>query len=138
MLSLLHTSCKRNNKLQENAKISNRHYHIQGIKDVQRINSKMTWKYQKFPRHPVSAETFEMRGRNTIIWHYHYSIDTKVGKIVCSIHQIPYACPASVAQLNKYWLPTIAPSYQPRYYRVGNCSYKKNSNIKMIESSWNY
>ena len=97
MLSLLHTSCKRNNKLQENAKISNRHYHIQGIKDVQRINSKMTWKYQKFPRHPVAAKKFKMRGINTIISHYHYRVDPEFAYSHCD------------SQLDKYWGQTIPP-----------------------------
>ena len=50
-------------------------YHIQDIKYVQHKNVKTTWGYRKFPRHPVSAEKFEMRGRNTILLNYHYRVD---------------------------------------------------------------
>ena len=47
-------------------KSPNYHYHIQNMKDVQHKNVNMTWYYRRFPRHPVSEEKFEMRGRNTI------------------------------------------------------------------------
>ena len=74
MLLFLHTRDKNNNKQQENAKISNRHYHIQDIKDVQHKNINMTWYYQKFLMHPFSAKKFEMRGINNIILYYHYRV----------------------------------------------------------------
>ena len=63
----------------------------------------MTWDYWKFPRHPVAAEKFETRGTNTILFHYHYRFDPKLGKGVCVIFQIPCACTAYVAQIHKYW-----------------------------------
>ena len=85
----------------------------------------MSWGYYRFPRHPVAAEKFEMRGRNNIILHYHYRIDPKLGKGVCVICQIPCACPASVAQVDKYWLQNYDPSYQLRYARVDNFHYNK-------------
>ena len=83
MLLLLSTRDTNNNKRQENAKISNRHYHIQDIKYVQHKNINMTWDYHKFPRHPVAAEKFKMRGRNTIISPYHYKVYPLLGKGVC-------------------------------------------------------
>ena len=46
-LSLLHTRYTKNNKLEENAKFSNHHYHIQYIIDVQHKNVNMSWDYQK-------------------------------------------------------------------------------------------
>ena len=64
--------------------------------------------------------------------HYHYRVDPELGKGVCDIFCIICACPARVYQLDKYWLPTIFPSYQPRYARVENCYYKKYLNITMI------
>ena len=70
----------------------------------------MTWDYWKFPRHPFAVEKFEMRGRKTIILSYHYRVDPELSKGVCAIRRIPSACTACVAQLDKYWLPTIAPS----------------------------
>ena len=65
-----------------------------------------------------------MRGINTIILHYYYSIDPKLGKGVCNIFRIPCACTACIAKLDRYWLPNIDPSSQPRYARVENCYYK--------------
>ena len=85
----------------------------------------MTWDYRKFTRHPVAAEKFETRGRNNMILNYHYMVDTKLGKGVCENCQIPCECTACVTQLDKYWLPTIVPSYQPRYAHVENCYYNK-------------
>ena len=58
VLSLPHTRDKNNNKQQENAKISNHHYHFQDIKDVQHKNVNATWDDWKFPMHPVSIEKF--------------------------------------------------------------------------------
>ena len=66
-----------------------------------------------------------MRGRNNIISHYHYRVDPKLGKGVCEILHIPCACPSCVAQLDKYWLTNIAPTYQPRYTHVENCYHLK-------------
>ena len=66
-----------------------------------------------------------MRGRNNILLYYHYKVDPKIGKGICKILRIPCACPACVAQHDKYWLPTIAPSYQPSYARVELFYYNK-------------
>ena len=43
-----------------------------------------------------------------------------IGTSVCDIFRIPCACPYCVAQLDKYWLPNCALSYQPRYDHVEN------------------
>ena len=85
----------------------------------------MSWYYWKFPRHPVAAEKFEMRGRKTILFRYHYRFDTELGKGFCTIFQIPFPFSACISQLDKYWLPTISPSSQPRYAHVKNCYYLK-------------
>ena len=66
-----------------------------------------------------------MRGRNNIILPYHYMVDPELGKGVCAICQIPCACPACVHQLDKYWLPTIHISSQPRYEHVEKFYYNK-------------
>ena len=58
---------------------------------------------------------FETRGRNTILLHYHYRVDTEFGKCVF----------AYVAQLDKYWLTNIPWSSQPTYAHVENCYYNK-------------
>ena len=68
---LLCTINIKNNDQQESAKISNCHYHIQDIKDVQHKNVNMNWGYLKFPRHSVATEKFETGERNTIIFYYH-------------------------------------------------------------------
>ena len=102
VLLLIHTRDTKNKKQQENTKISNRNYHTQGIKYVQHKNVNMTWAYQKFPSHPVDAETFKMRGRNTILSHYHYRVDPKLGKFVCAICRILCAYPDCVDQIDKY------------------------------------
>ena len=65
--------------------------------------------YWKFPRHPVSTEQLKMGGINDIIFHYHYRVGPKIGKGVCDLCRIPCECTAFVAQLGKYWLPTIVP-----------------------------
>ena len=85
----------------------------------------MSWYYQKFPSHSVAAETFEIRGRNTITLYYNYMVDPNIGKGVCVIFRILCACKACVAQLDKYWLPNCAPSSQPMYARVENFYYNK-------------
>ena len=85
----------------------------------------MSWDYRKFIRHPVAAENSKMRGRNPNISHYHYRIDPTIGKGVCAISWISCSHPSSVDKLDKYWLPNIAPSSQPRYVHVDNFYYKK-------------
>ena len=85
----------------------------------------MTWDYQKFPRHPVAANKFEIRVRNNIILNHHYRFDPELSKGVCDIFRIPCACTYCVAQLDRYWLPTIPPPSQKRYSHVEICSYKK-------------
>ena len=62
----------------------------------------MSWDYRKFPRHPVAAENSQTRGRNTILLHYLFRVEPKLGKSVCDIFRIKYACPAYVSQLDKY------------------------------------
>ena len=66
-----------------------------------------------------------MRGINTILSYYHYRVDKKICKGVCSVCRITYVCPVFVAQIDIDWLPTIATLSQPRYARVENCYYKK-------------
>ena len=66
-----------------------------------------------------------MLGRNNIILRYHYMVDIELGKCICEIFHITCACQACVSKLDKYWLPTIAPPYQPRYARNENCYYNK-------------
>ena len=69
----------------------------------------MSWDYQKFPRHPFTAEKFEIIGINTIILYYSYRVDPKLGNGDVSILRIPCACPDCVAQLDKYLLPNFTP-----------------------------
>ena len=57
-------------------KFSYCYYHIQDNIYVQHKNVNTTGKYWKFPRHLVAADNFETRGRNTILFHYHYRVDT--------------------------------------------------------------
>ena len=116
---------KNNNKKQWNTKFSHRCYYIQDIKHVQHKNVNMTWGFQKFPRHPVGAGKFEMRGRNSIVLHYHYSIYPELGKCVCNILWVLCSFTSCVYQLDKDWLTNIPPSFQPRYAHVENCYYNK-------------
>ena len=67
----------------------------------------MTWDYRKFSGHPVAAENFKTKVRNTICLHHHYRVNPEHGKSVYAIRYIPCACTACVSQLDKYWLPTI-------------------------------
>ena len=98
-----------------NYQVSNRNYHIQDKKDMQHKNVNMSWDNQKYTRHPVAAKKFKMRGSNTFILNYHYRVDPKHGKYVCAICRVPCTCPACVDQLDKYFLPNCAPSYQPSH-----------------------
>ena len=66
-----------------------------------------------------------MSGRNAIISHCRYRVDTKRRKGVCDIFHITCVYTAFVDQLDKYWLPNCDPLYQPRYARVENCYYNK-------------
>ena len=75
--------------------------------------------------------------RNNILLHYHYRLDKKLGKGVCGILLIPCACPARVAQLDKYWVLNYALSSQPRSARVEIVSINKYLNISTIGSSKN-
>ena len=87
--------------------IYNRNYQIQDIKDVQQKNINKTWYYWKFPMHPVAAEKLETRGINTILSHYRYRVDPKLGNFVCAVFLLPCECTAYIYQLYKYWLPTL-------------------------------
>ena len=118
VLYFLHNRDKKNNRRQENVNFSNRHYHIEYIKYLQYKNFNMTSDYQKFPRHPISAEKIEMREINNIILHYRYRLDPKHGNCVCEICRIQFLCPYYVYQLDQYWLPSCDPSSQSMYFRV--------------------
>ena len=65
-----------------------------------------------------------MRERNTTPSRFPYRVDIELGKYVCVILLVSCACPACVGQLDKYWLPTIYTSSQPRYDRVENGYYE--------------
>ena len=97
MLLFLHTRDKREQQAARKCQIYNCRYHIQDIKNVQHKDININWDYWKFPWHPVAAEKFETRGRNTIIFNYHYRVYPKLGEGVCAIFRIPCACPACVA-----------------------------------------
>ena len=99
---------------------------------MQHKNVNITWDYCNFPRHPFAAEKSEIIGRNTIISYYHYRVDQEHDKGVCGICRFPCACPNYVAELDKYWLPTIPPSSQLRYAHVEIVTIKKYLNITMI------
>ena len=85
----------------------------------------MCWYYRNFPRHSVPAENSEIRGRNNILSNYHYRVDLKLGKGVCSICHMPCAWPEFISQIDKYWFPKCAKLSQPRYFHVENGYYKK-------------
>ena len=85
----------------------------------------MSWDYWKFPRHPVAAKIIEIRRGNTIILHFHYRVEPKLGKGVCDIYLIPCTFPACVPQLDKDQLSNCDPSTQPSYARIDNCYYNK-------------
>ena len=80
----------------------------------------MTWDYWSFPCHKFAPERFKTRGRNTILYHYHYRVDPDIGRGVFAICLTSCAFLACVSQLDEYWLPNCAPSYQPRYVRIQN------------------
>ena len=80
----------------------------------------ISWDFHNFCHHPVAAENFVIRGRNTIISIYHYRVYPKLGKGVCDIGRIPCGCTACVDQLDKYWLTNCAPSTQPGFDHVEN------------------
>ena len=92
---------------------------------MQHKNVKMSWDYWKFTRHPLAAVKYEIRGINTILSPYHSKVDPKRSKHVFAIFYIPCEYPACVDQLDKYWLPNCAPSFQPRYTRAESFYYNK-------------
>ena len=106
---MINTRDAKSNKLQKHFKYFSCRYYIQDIKHVQHKNVNMSWDYWKFPCHPIAAEKFGIRGRNTIILHYHYRVYIKIGRGVCSICLIPCAFPACVIQLDIDWLPNCDP-----------------------------
>ena len=57
--------------------------------------------------------------------NYRYRVDLELGKCVCAIFLIPCVCTSCVSQLDKYWIPAIPPSPQPRYSHVESCYYNK-------------
>ena len=60
VLYIFNTRYINNNELQESTKFSNRHYHIQHIKDMQHKNFNISWDYWKFHCRTVAAEKFKM------------------------------------------------------------------------------
>ena len=73
-----------------------------------------------------------MRGINTFLSHYNYRVDPELGSVVCVIRPIPCEFPACVDKLDKYWLPSISLSSQPRYAHVENVTITKYFNITII------
>ena len=91
---------------------------------------------KNFPCYEVAAERYERRGRNTIMSHYYYRIDTKLRKRVYDICKITCTCTAYVAITDKDLLPKVSPLLQPRYDCVENCHYKNYLGITINGLSW--
>ena len=91
----------------------------------------------KFPRHPVATEKFKIWGRNNILLYYHYRVDQNLVKVFV-------------------WFLWFHVNIQPVFLNLINIGYniffhnlnqsmtmlkidtKKNLNMTMIGSSWNY
>ena len=121
---MINTRDAKSNKLQKHFKYFSCRYYIQDIKHVQHKNVNMSWDYWKFPCHPVASKRFEMRESHTILFRYHYKVDTNLDRGFCVISRFPCAFPSCFTQLDKDWLPNCALSYQPSYVCDENCYYK--------------
>ena len=66
-----------------------------------------------------------MDGRNTIMSHYYYRVNTNIGNVVCSICQIYCQFPASVPKIDKYWFVKLWALFPAIYKCIEHC-YCKN------------
>ena len=90
----------------------------------------MSFDCRKFPRHPVAADHFEMRGRSTINLYYYYRVNPKLSKGVCAIFRIPFSYPDFSDQLDKCCLTNWSPSSQP------SCAFYEKYYYNKIIENW--
>ena len=84
----------------------NRNYKIQDMEDMQQKRKHDLGLLEVSYATSCCRKALNER-ENTILSHYHYRVDPKLGKFVCAIRLIPCECTAYVYQPYKYWLPTI-------------------------------
>ena len=113
----------KSSKREDNRKFQNKIYHIQKKDSVQHNQIKMTWNKKKFPKLNVIHGKSKIRGSETVLSHYHYRMDPKLGKSKCAMRRIPCLCLACSNQLDLDWIPGTSPSQQPRYQMATGCKY---------------
>jgi hypothetical protein len=110
-------------KREMSRKYTSKKYFVQKKEDVPFHNLKMTWSKSCFKSIKVADGRSKVRGCETVISHYHYRVDSKLGEGKCLMRRIPCLCKSCNSQLKRKWLPGVEPSKQPRYQNVSNCKY---------------
>ena len=110
----------------ENArKYSNKIYHIQKKEDVSYRNISMTWTKSKFPKLNIANGRNKVYGSGTVLSHYHYRFDPRIGHGKCAMRRIPCLCKHCLDTLDKKWISGECAEDQPCYAPVLNCKYNQ-------------
>jgi len=124
---------EKSGKREKARKYASKKYFVQKKEDVPFHNLKMTWTQSCFKSIKVADGRSKVCGCETVISHYHYRVDPKLGEGKCLMRRIPCLCQACNSQLKRKWLPGVEPSNQPRYQNVTNCKY---SNVLGDYNQW--
>ena len=113
----------KSNKRQSGRKYSKKTYHIQKKKDVPYRNIAMTWTKSKFPKLKIAKNKEKIRDSSSVLSHYHYRFDPRLGHGKCAMRRIPCLCDQCCEMLDKKWIPGVNAENQPCYSPVLNCKY---------------
>ena len=115
----------KSSKRQSERKFSKKTYHIQKKQDVPHRNIAMTWTKSKFPKLKFANNKQKIRGSSSVLSHYHYRFDPRLGHGKCAMRRIPCLCEQCCEMLDKKWIPRVQAENQPCYSPVTNCKYHK-------------
>jgi len=98
-------------KREAEAKMKERHYHVQDPAKVKYDNLKMT------------AVGFEEGEHNGMLAHYNFRVNKELGTGRVAVRRIPCACEACLAQLDLPWKSGVEAEKQPCFASSTNCIY---------------
>ena len=85
----------------------------------------MTWTKSTFPKLNIANERNKVYKHGTVLSHYHYSFDPRIGLAKCAMRRIPCLCIHCLDTLDKQWISEECAEDQPCYAPVLNCKYNQ-------------
>ena len=79
------------------------------------------WTNSKCPKLSIANGRNEVYGSGTVLSHYHYRFDPRIGHGKFAMRRIPCLCKHCLDTLDKEWIPGVCPKDQPCYAPILNC-----------------